>query len=217
MRKNLRMSARLVTAEELERFPSDDNRFELVAGHLVPMTPVSFAHGRTVIQFGSLLHEYIRKRKLGVVVTEVGFILATDPDTVRAPDLAFLRPEHIPTPDPRGFWSGAPDLAVEVLSPDDRPGEMRLRIDEYLTSGVDAVIIDRSRSEVGRIAPTIARDAHARRCRYPRSRRCSSWFPLPRRRDVRITLGRPTLSRVSAQSTDPPEAPEALEARTLRS
>ena len=135
------MSARLVTAEALERFPSDDNRFELVAGHLVPMTPVSFAHGRTVIQFGSLLHEYIRKRKLGVVVTEVGFILATDPDTVRAPDLAFLRPEHIPTPDPRGFWPGAPDLAVEVLSPDDRPGEMRLRIDEYLTSGVDAVII----------------------------------------------------------------------------
>ena len=135
------MSARLVTAEELERFPSDDNRFELVAGHLVPMTPVSFAHGRTVIQFGSLLHEYIRKRKLGVVVAEVGFILATDPDTVRAPDLAFLRPEHIPTPDPRGFWPGAPDLAVEVLSPDDRPGEMRLRIDEYLTSGVDAVII----------------------------------------------------------------------------
>lgn len=135
------MSARLVTAEELERFPSDDNRYELVAGHLVPMTPVSFAHGRTVIQFGSLLHEYIRKRKLGVVVAEVGFILATDPDTVRAPDLAFLRPEHIPTPDPRGFWPGAPDLAVEVLSPDDRPGEMRLRIDEYLTSGVDAVII----------------------------------------------------------------------------
>ena len=135
------MSARLVTAEELERFPSDDNRYELVAGHLVPMTPVSFAHGRTVIQFGSLLHEYIRKRKLGVVVTEVGFILATDPDTVRAPDLAFLRQERIPAPDPRGFWPGAPDLAVEVLSPDDRPGEIRSKVDDYFARGVPAVVV----------------------------------------------------------------------------
>jgi Uma2 family endonuclease len=135
------MSARLVTAEELERFPSDDNRYELVAGHLVPMTPVSFAHGRTVIQFGSLLHEYIRKRKLGVVVTEVGFILATDPDTVRAPDLAFLRQERIPTPDPHGFCPGAPDLAVEVLSPDDRLGEIRSKVDEYFAMGVPAVLV----------------------------------------------------------------------------
>jgi Uma2 family endonuclease len=135
------MSAHLVTAAELERFPSDDNRYELVAGHLVPMTPVSFAHGRTVIQFGALLHEYTRKRKLGVLVTEVGFILVTDPDTVRAPDLAFLRQKRIPAPDPRGFWPGSPDLAVEVLSPDDRPGEVRSKVDEYLTSNVAAVIV----------------------------------------------------------------------------
>jgi Uma2 family endonuclease len=135
------MSAHLVTAAELERFPSDDNRYELVAGHLVPMTPVSFVHGRTVIQFGALLHEYIRKRRLGVLVTEVGFILATEPDTVRAPDLAFLRQDRIPAPDPRGFWPGSPDLTVEVLSPDDRPGEVRSKVDEYLTSGVAAVII----------------------------------------------------------------------------
>jgi Uma2 family endonuclease len=134
-------SAHLVTAEELERFPSDDNRYELVAGRLVPMTPVSFAHGRTVIQFGALLHEYIRKRKLGVVVTEVGFILAIDPDTVRAPDLAFLRQERIPTPDPRGFWPGAPDLAVEVLSPDDRAGEIRSKVDEYFARGVHVVLV----------------------------------------------------------------------------
>ncbi len=135
------MSAHLVTAAELERFPSDDNRYELVAGRLVAMTPVSFAHGRTVVRFGGKLDRYARDRRLGVVVTEVGFILATDPDTVRAPDLAFLRQERVPAPDPRGFWPGSPDLAVEVLSPDDRPREVRSKVDEYLISGVAAVIV----------------------------------------------------------------------------
>ena len=54
------------------------------------MSPVSFAHGRIVIQVGSMLHAHVGSRDLGVVVTEVGFVLATNPDTVRAPDIAFV-------------------------------------------------------------------------------------------------------------------------------
>ena len=133
-------SARLVTAEELERFPSDDSRCELVAGRVIRMTPVGFEHGRIVARIMFLLTRHISERGLGVVVTEVGFKLAANPDTVRAPDVAVIHQHRIPSPAPRGFWKGPPDLAGEVLSPEDRPAEIREKVEEYLTSGVRLVV-----------------------------------------------------------------------------
>ncbi len=130
----------LVTAEELERRP-DLRRFELVEGRLAAMSPVGFEHGHVVLQLGYLLKRHLRGGRLGVVGTEVGFKLASNPDTVRAPDLAFIRQHRLPLPRPRGFVNGLPDLAIEVLSPEDRPGEMREKIDEYLTRGVPLVVI----------------------------------------------------------------------------
>lgn len=134
-------ASRLVTAEELERFPSDDRRYELVEGRLIAMTPVSFLHGRTVMRFGSMLERYARERKLGDVLTEVGVVLKKNPDTVFAPDIAFIRRERVPAVTPRGFWKGAADLAVEVLSPDDRPGEIRKKVSEYLRRGTPLVLV----------------------------------------------------------------------------
>jgi len=69
---------------------------------------------------------------------ETGFLLARDPDTVRAPDLAFVRAERAPPPS-RGYYPGAPDLAVEVLSPDDRPAYVRDKVGEWLEAGALAV------------------------------------------------------------------------------
>ena len=109
-------SARLVTAEELEKFPDDDYRYELVEGRVLRMSPVGWQHGRIVIHLATLLNRHVEDRNLGVVVTEVGFKLASNPDTVRGPDLAFVRQERIPAVDLRGFWQGPPDLVVEVLS-----------------------------------------------------------------------------------------------------
>src|SRR5258706_3544973 len=134
-------AARLVTAEELEKFPDDDCRYELVEGRVICMTPVGFRHGRIVMQFGSLLHRYVQSRKLGVVVTEVGFKLASDPDTVRAPDIAFIRQDRIPPFEPRGFWNGPAALAVEVLSPEDRQPDVPTKIEQYLMAGV-ALAVD---------------------------------------------------------------------------
>jgi Uma2 family endonuclease len=88
--------ARLVTAEELEKFPDDDFRYELVEGRVLRMTPVGYVHGRIVMRFGSLLEQHVRSQRLGVVLTEVGVKLKSVPDTVRAPDLAFIRRERIP-------------------------------------------------------------------------------------------------------------------------
>ena len=134
-------ATRLITAEELEKFPDDDFRYELVAGRVVRMSPVGFRHGTTVVRLGALLMLHAQERRLGAVMTEVGFKLASNPDTVRAPDVAFVRRDRIPTPEPRGFWNGPPDLAVEVLSPDDRPEEVREKLAEYLMHDVPVVVL----------------------------------------------------------------------------
>ncbi len=134
-------TAPLVTADELERFPRDDRRYELVRGRVVPMSPVSFEHGRVVANMLFLLTGHVRRHNLGVAVTEVGVQLASGPDTVRAPDVAFIRRERVPSRDTREFLNGPPDVAAEVLSPGDRPSEIRERIDEYLGHGVALVLV----------------------------------------------------------------------------
>jgi Uma2 family endonuclease len=131
----------LVTADELERFPRDDRRYELVDGRIIRMSPVGYQHGRLVMKLGSLLERYLEGQTAGVVVTEVGFKLAFGPDTVRAPDIAFIRKDRVPSPDVRGFLTGPPDLAIEVLSPDDRPADVRAKIDQYLARGVAMVVV----------------------------------------------------------------------------
>ena len=134
-------SARLVTSEELERFPSDDRRYELVEGRLVRMSPVNFDHGRIVMQLGALLQLHLHSQPSGVVVADVGFKLAANPDTVRGPDIAFVRKERVPSSGGRGFFMDAPDLVIEVLSPDDRPGETGAKVGGYLERGVPLVVV----------------------------------------------------------------------------
>jgi Uma2 family endonuclease len=133
---------RLVTAEEFERFPDDDRyRYELVEGRVVRMSPPNADHGRLVAQITYLLKAYLKHRPEGIAVVETGFTLATDPDTVRGPDVSFLRHERAPAPGTRGFPRIAPDAVFEVLSPDDRPGEMHKKIAEYLGHGVRLVVV----------------------------------------------------------------------------
>src|SRR5206468_10326231 len=117
-------TTRLVTAAELERMPDDDWRSELVRGRLIRMSPAAPRHGIVAMAIGARLHAHVKARNLGIVGPEIGFKLESDPDTVRAPDMAFLGRDRLPPHDARGFYKGAPDLAVEVLSPDDRPSEV---------------------------------------------------------------------------------------------
>ena len=131
----------LITAEELERLPAYRHGWELVKGRLVRMSPVNWDHGKVVAQMIFLLKRHVGHQSHGAVGTEVGVILERDPDTVRAPDVAFVRRERIGAIPGRGFFIGAPDLAVEVLSPDDRPGEVREKIDEYLEHGTAIVVV----------------------------------------------------------------------------
>ena len=134
-------AARLVTADELERMPEDDFRYELVRGRLIRMSPVAPPHGRVTAVLTARLWNHVTDRSLGEVWNEVGFRLASDPDTVRAPDVAFVTDDRLPQPDARGFYRGAPDVAFEVLSPDDRKADVREKVEEYLAIGTQVVVV----------------------------------------------------------------------------
>jgi Uma2 family endonuclease len=134
----------LVTADELIAMPTGmGKRYELVAGELRVMSPAGWRHGKITSRLNSWLHSYVEQQALGIVFgAETGFRLASDPDTVRAPDVSFVATRNIPKEEPKeGFWPGAPDLAVEVLSPGDRTGEVDEKIDAWLAAACAAVWI----------------------------------------------------------------------------
>lgn len=131
------------TASELYAMPDDGFRYELVKGELRRMSPSGSEHGAIIINVSMFLAQYVRANKLGVCFgAETGFKLASDPDTVRAPDVAFIRQERIPESGiTKKFWPGAPDLAVEVLSPGDTYSEVNEKVQDWLTAGTRAVWI----------------------------------------------------------------------------
>ena len=129
------------TAEELFRMPSDDYRYELVKGELRKMTPAGTRHGSIISRLLAALVQHVEAHALGEVFgADTGFKIADSPDTVRAPDIAFVRQERIPAGElTEKFWPGAFDLAVEVISPSDTLYELDEKIEEYMASGVALV------------------------------------------------------------------------------
>jgi Uma2 family endonuclease len=139
-----------MTADELLAMPQDSLRCELIKGELRTMAPAGYEHGDISMRLSLLLAQHIRSNKLGVPLgAETGFKLSSSPDTVCAPDFAFVHRERVP---PRGFkkfFNGAPDLAVEVLSPDDRQSEVKEKISDWLNAGCQAVwVVDPKRKTV---------------------------------------------------------------------
>jgi Uma2 family endonuclease len=144
-----------MTAEELLFAQPPHKRTELVRGVMRVSEPASAVHGLVAMRIGSALAGHVRAHGLGeVFAAETGFTLARDPDTVRAPDAAFIRRDRLPDPLPRGFPELAPDLAVEVLSPGDRPGEVLAKVADWLNGGARLVwVIDPERRK-GRVYRT---------------------------------------------------------------
>jgi Uma2 family endonuclease len=127
----------LMTAEQLERVNIPGKSTELVRGRLIVSEPPGTFHGKLA---GRLLVEvgaFVKAHRLGEVFSQdTGFKIASNPDTVRAPDLAFLGHERLALVARRGYAAVAPDLIAEILSPVDRPGEVRAKIGEWLSAGV---------------------------------------------------------------------------------
>lgn len=132
-----------MTAAELERLPRGSQRHELVRGELRTMPPTGYEHGRITSRFDRSLGNHVAAHELGEVVTgEPGFLLTEAPDTVRAPDVAFLRRERVAAAGRvRGYWRGAPDLVVEVVSPHDLYTEVEEKVAEWLAHGTRLVFV----------------------------------------------------------------------------
>jgi len=141
----------LVTAEQLYELPDDGLRYELLRGALVSEPVPGRLHGRTVARISKLLSNFVDSRRLGVVYTgDTGFVLARQPDTVRGPDVAFLSNERErETEGARPYIPGAPDIAVEVVSPSDRTREVLGKVSDYLAAGSRVVwVVNPVREEV---------------------------------------------------------------------
>jgi Uma2 family endonuclease len=112
---------------------------ELVAGQVIELVPPGTSHGLLVAEITRELGAHVVRSGLGIVVVETGFVLSVQPPTVRSPDVAVVLRERLPSPVPRKFFPGPPDLAVEVLSADDRPAEVASKVADYLRAGARSV------------------------------------------------------------------------------
>ena len=128
-----------MTAEELFNLPDDFYRHELLKGELLTMSPPGAEHGSVNGNLSAFLHAHVKANNLGrVYVGDTGFKLESNPDTVLAPDIAFICRERAGTPSPF-YYLGAPDLAVEVRSQWDRKGKIERKTALWLNLGAKAV------------------------------------------------------------------------------
>ena len=147
-----------MTAEQLLGYEIPGKRVELVRGQLVVREPASFSHGALSLRIGVVLTNHLTRERdqqgwtmsRGRLATaDPGFTLARRPDTVRAPDVAYVSRERFAGPMPDGFPEFAPDLAVEVRSPSDRTGAVVAKVSDWLSAGTKLVwVVDPLREQV---------------------------------------------------------------------
>ena len=132
-----------MTAQQLLRYRNEPYLQELIGGRLYEMEPPGAEHGAIAMRIGRMLGNHVEEHGLGETFgAETGFQLARDPDTVRAPDAAFVARERMEaTGLPRGYWPGPPDVAVEVISPSDRRAQVRAKALHWLDAGTRAVVV----------------------------------------------------------------------------
>jgi len=138
-----------MTAEQLAELPSGEHRYELVEGALNTMTPAGNEHGRIAASLSWRVASFVDEKKLGAVyAAETGFLLSRNPDSVRAPDFAFIRQQRIDEAGTvSGFWPGAPDLVAEVVSPNDSFADVEAKSFAWLAAGCRVVWVVEPRQQ----------------------------------------------------------------------
>jgi len=131
-----------MTADELLKLHIPNKRIELLEGVAMVREPAGYVHGRVTMNLTARLVLYLQGRPAPsgqLIAAATVFTLAKGPDTVRSPDIAYIRPDRVPHPETPGFPELAPDLVVDVLSPEDRPREIQQRAGQWLVAGTQVV------------------------------------------------------------------------------
>lgn len=128
-----------MTLEEFERLPDDGNKHELSEGELIVMLPVKSLHSLVALAVQEMLLSYLKQHPLGRAIREAGYVLSRKPLTVRQPDISVLTNERILATPPNAYFEGAPELAVEVVSPSDSAKDLESEVQQYLRYGAREV------------------------------------------------------------------------------
>jgi Uma2 family endonuclease len=149
------VTGRIYTQDDLLHLPQRAGKTELVAGEFRTMSPPNFYHGYTASRIVHYLQSVVIPNNLGVVCVETGYVLSKNPDTVRLPDVSFIKAARLADLVNReGYIHGPPDLAIEVLSPDDSFADMSEKVEQYLSSGTSLVwVLDPRKKTVMIFAP----------------------------------------------------------------
>lgn len=133
----------LLTADDLLAMPNDGKRYELIRGELVEIPPTSHEHSRVAMRFSRRIGNFVEEHNLGHdVAAETGVNVERNPDTVRAPDYGFFSYERVAEqPATRGYAEVIPDLALEVVSPNDRQPEVDAKTQMWLDAGVRLALV----------------------------------------------------------------------------
>lgn len=130
----------IYTAKDLERLSDEGHHYELIKGELRLMSPSGGPHGDATSRVSFYVNGVVYGDDLGMTfAAETGFFVERDPDTVKAPDFAFVRYERLPDPLSEGYVPLVPDLAVETRSPNDTAREVAEKVEEWLAAGVRLV------------------------------------------------------------------------------
>jgi Uma2 family endonuclease len=144
-------TAPLITAEELLEMSIPDKQVELVRGRLFVREPPGPRHGGVAVNLMYEMESYVRAHGGGRVFADVGFKIFTSPDTVRAPDVAFIKAGRAFDPRQEKYFNFAPDIAIEVISPRDRAGKVREKVADWLKAGSALVWVIYPRLAIARV------------------------------------------------------------------
>ncbi len=143
----------ITTAEQLFQAPDIGNRLELVRGVLIVMSPAGSEHGWIASRILIRLGTHVEANDLGkTFAAETGFLIEVNPDTVRAPDAAFVSHERLGTAPPSSsYLQVAPDLVVEVVSPNDTSTDVEAKVEHWLEAGSSIVLVADPKNQTLRV------------------------------------------------------------------
>jgi Uma2 family endonuclease len=130
-----------LTLEDFARLPADGARHEINAGELITLPPAKSLHTLIALAVLEALQGYLKQHPIGRALPEAGYILSHDPLTIRQPDVSVLSKERIRATAADNYFEGAPDLAVEIVSPSDSAEDLEIKINQYLQCGAKQVWI----------------------------------------------------------------------------